>query len=94
MTKAVWQGKVLAKSDETVVVDGNHYFPPEDVNWDYFQESEKQTVCPWKGKASYYDIVVNGDRNSSAAWYYPEPSQAADKIECHVAFWGGVKVTD
>lgn len=92
MTKAIWQGKVLAESDNTVVVEGNHYFPPEDVHWDYFQESDKKTVCPWKGQASYYDVIVNGDRNDSAAWYYPEPSQAAAKIKDHVAFWGGVEV--
>lgn len=94
MTKAIWQGEVLAESEDTIVVEGNHYFPPEDVNWDYFQEADKQTVCPWKGQANYYDVVINGDRNTAAAWYYPEPSQAAAKIEDYVAFWGDVKVAD
>jgi len=75
MTKATWNGVILAESDKTVIVEGNHYFPPESINRQYFQPSETHTVCPWKGTASYYDIKVNGQVNQGAAWYYPDPSQ-------------------
>lgn len=92
MPKAVWNGVVLAESDETIVVEGNHYFPPESINRDYFADSSKQTRCYWKGKANYYDVVVNGDSNSDAAWYYPDPSNAATEIKDYVAFWRGVTV--
>jgi uncharacterized protein (DUF427 family) len=91
--KAIWNGEVLAESDETIVVEGNHYFPPEAINEEYFQESSAHTVCPWKGSASYYDVVVDGNVNSNAAWYYPTPKQAAKNIEGYVAFWRGVRVT-
>ena len=90
--KATWNGAVLAESDDTVVVEGNHYFPPGSVNLEYFRESETHTVCPWKGTASYYDVVVNGEVNGDAAWYYPQPKDAAKQIKDHVAFWRGVKV--
>ena len=90
--KAVWRDKVLAESDETVVVEGNHYFPPEAVNREYFRASETHTRCPWKGEASYYDIVVDGETNKDAAWYYPEPKEAARNITGRVAFWKGVEV--
>jgi len=90
--KAIWNGTVLAQSDETIVVEGNHYFPPDALNREYFQESSKHTACPWKGKASYYDVVVNGDANRDAAWYYPEPKPAAAQIKGYVAFWRGVKM--
>jgi uncharacterized protein (DUF427 family) len=90
--KATWNGAVLAESDATVVVEGNHYFPAEAVNKAYFQESPSQTVCPWKGVASYYNVVVNGDVNRDAAWTYPAASNAAKKIEGYIAFWKGVKV--
>ena len=90
--KATWKGAVLAESDETVVVEGNHYFPAGSVNREYFRESETHTVCPWKGTASYYDVVVNGETNRDAAWFYPEPKDAAKEIKDHVAFWRGVKV--
>ena len=90
--KAIWSDVVLAESDETIVVEGNHYFPAGTINREYFQESSKHTVCPWKGKASYYDVVVGGQVNQGAAWYYPTPSQAAKKIEGYVAFWRGVRV--
>ena len=93
MTRAIWNGVVLADSDETVIVEGNHYFPPEAVNWDYFIDSRTQTTCPWKGVASYYTIEVNGEQNRDAAWYYPRPSDAADHIKDHVAFWRGVQVS-
>jgi uncharacterized protein (DUF427 family) len=92
--KASWNNIELAKSDKTVVVEGNHYFPPESVNKDYFQESTTHTTCPWKGEASYYNVVVNQQVNKDAAWYYPEPKQAAAEIKNHVAFWRGVKVEE
>ena len=92
MVKASWNGAVLAQSDETIVVEGNHYFPPDALNREYFRESSKHTTCPWKGQASYYDVVVNGDANRDAAWYYPEPKPAAAQIKGYVAFWRGVKV--
>jgi uncharacterized protein (DUF427 family) len=90
--KATWNGITLAESDETVVVEGNHYFPAEAINKEYFQESGSNTVCPWKGVASYYDVVVNGDVNRNAAWFYPSASEAAKNIEGYVAFWHGVRV--
>ena len=90
--KAIWKGAVLAESDETVVVEGNHYFPPDAVNREYFRESGTHTTCPWKGEASYYDVVVGDDVNKDAAWHYPRPKPAAKEIEGRVAFWRGVKV--
>lgn len=92
MVKALWKGTVIAQSNNTKVVEGNHYFPPEDVNWDYFEQSQHKSYCPWKGQASYYDVKVGGDVNSNAAWYYPDPSKAASPIKDHVAFWHGVQV--
>ena len=92
MAKAVWNGAVLAESDDTVMVEGNHYFPPEAVNREYFRDSQSHTTCYWKGVASYYDIQVEGDTNRGAAWYYPEPSEAAASIKDYIAFWRGVKV--
>lgn len=85
--KALYGSTVLAESEETVVVEGNHYFPPGSLNEDYFERSEHRTRCPWKGEACYFDVVVNGDREKNAAWYYPEPSDAAAEIEDHVAFY-------
>jgi len=90
--RATWKGAVLAESDETVVVEGNHYFPPEAVNREYFRESATHTTCPWKGEASYYDVVVGGEVNRDAAWYYPETKEAANEIRGRVAFWRGVTV--
>jgi uncharacterized protein (DUF427 family) len=90
--KATWKGTVLAESDDTVVVEGNHYFPPESVRREHFRESETHTVCPWKGTASYYDVVVGDETNKEAAWFYPQPKDAAREIKDHVAFWRGVKV--
>ena len=90
--KATWKGAVLAESDETVVVEGNHYFPAESVNREYFRESGTHTTCPWKGEASYYDVVVGDEVNADAAWYYPEPKEAAKEIKGRVAFWRGVRV--
>ncbi len=90
--KATWKGEVLAESEETVVVEGNHYFPAESLRREHFRESETQTHCPWKGEASYYDVLAGGDVNRDAAWYYPEPSDAAKQIKGRVAFWRGVRV--
>lgn len=92
MPKAIWKDRVLAESETTIVVEGNHYFPPESIKREYFKESETHTVCPWKGVASYYDIQVDGETNRDAAWYYPSTKQAAKNIEGYVAFWRGVKV--
>ena len=90
--KAIWNETILAESDETIVVEGNHYFPPEAIDRQYFRENSMHTVCPWKGTASYYDIVVGESVNPGGAWYYPTPSQAASQIAGYVAFWRGVRV--
>ena len=90
--KAIWNNTVLAESDDTVVVEGNHYFPPEAVRKEFFQESNTHTVCPWKGTASYFSVVVDGQLNKDAAWFYPDPKPAAAQIKDRVAFWRGVKV--
>ncbi len=90
--KAIWRDAVLAESDDTVVVEGNHYFPPDSVKKEHFRESATHTTCPWKGEASYYDVVVDGEVNRDAAWFYPEPKEAASNIKDHVAFWRGVVV--
>lgn len=92
MPRASWNGVTLAESDDTVVVEGNHYFPRDSLRNDYFEDSDHHTVCPWKGTASYFDIVVNGKRNDAAAWYYSDPKPAAKAICCRVAFWRGVEV--
>ena len=91
--KAIWNGTTLAESNATVVVEGNHYFPHDSVKKEFFRESDTHTTCPWKGQASYYDVVVDGKVNKDAAWYYPEPSEAAKNIKGCVAFWKGVQVT-
>jgi len=90
--KAIWNGAVLAESDKTIVVEGNHYFPEDSVNKEFFNESETHTVCGWKGTASYYDVAVGGETNSDAAWYYPTAKDEAKEIENHVAFWKGIEV--
>ncbi|MCR9243716.1 MAG: DUF427 domain-containing protein [bacterium] len=92
MAQAIWNGAVLAQSDDTVVVDGNHYFPPESLVRDHFRESPETSVCGWKGTASYYDIVVGEDVNPGAAWYYPDPKPEAQQLAGRVAFWKGVTV--
>ena len=92
MARAEWNGAVLAESDETVMVEGNHYFPRHTINSEYFEESSDSTVCHWKGTASYFDVVVEGKVNAGAAWYYPDPKPAASDIKGYVAFWRGVKV--
>ncbi len=90
--EAQWQGQVVARSDKTVEVEGNQYFPPDAVEKEHLQPSDTTTVCPWKGTAHYYDVVVDGAVNKDAAWYYPEPKPEASQIKDHVAFWKGVKV--
>jgi uncharacterized protein (DUF427 family) len=92
MPKAIWNNTVLAESDNCEVVEGNYYFPPDSVNKDYVQDSNTHTTCPWKGEASYYTIVVNGQQNQDAAWYYPIAKEKAKNIQGYVAFWKGVKV--
>jgi uncharacterized protein (DUF427 family) len=94
MATATWNGTVIADSDDTIVVEGNHYFPPASVTAANLRPSDQHTVCPWKGTASYYDVVVGDDTNPGAAWYYPEPSDAAARIKDYVAFWNGVTVAD
>ena len=92
--QAIWKNKILAESDQTIVVEGNHYFPPTSIHKNYFQESDTHTTCPWKGLASYYNIVVDGETNPDAAWYYPQPKEAADNIRDYIAFWKGVKIQE
>jgi uncharacterized protein (DUF427 family) len=92
MVKATWQGKTLAESDQTVVVEGNHYFPADAIKQEYFQPSATHTTCSWKGLASYYTVAVDGQVNPDAAWYYPEPKEAAANVKGYVAFWRGVQV--
>ena len=91
--KAIWKNQILAESNKTIVVENNHYFPLSSLNIKYFVKSETTSICPWKGTASYYTIVVNGEKNTDAAWYYPSPKEAAKEIVDHVAFWNGVKIT-
>lgn len=92
--KATWNGATLAESTETRIVEGNHYFPADSIKTEYFQPSETHTVCGWKGTASYYDVVVSGETNPDAAWYYPETKPDADEIKGYVAFWKGVQVAE
>jgi uncharacterized protein (DUF427 family) len=90
--QAIWNGQVIAESDKTIVVEGNHYFPPESVKKEFFKPSDHHTVCSWKGVASYYTLSVEGKDNANAAWYYPEPKKAAENITGYIAFWRGVAV--
>lgn len=92
MVKAVWNGAVIAESDETVVVEGNHYFPADTVDPAVLRGSGTHTICPWKGTASYYTLAANGAENKDAAWYYPDPKPAAAEIKDRIAFWKGVEV--
>lgn len=91
--KAIWNDKIIAESNNTIVVEGNHYFPPESIKKEYFSDSNYTTFCPWKGDASYYNLEVDGKTNESAAWYYPQPKEKAAHIKDHVAFWKGVEVS-
>ncbi len=93
MMQAMWNGQVIARSDATVVVEGNHYFPATAVDMDFLRPSDTATVCPWKGTAQYYSLEVGGETNRDAAWFYPEPKDAAAQIRGHIAFWKGVEVT-
>ena len=92
--KAEWNGEIIAESDSTVVIEGNHYFSPDSVRQEYLQSSSTTTVCPWKGTAHYHSVVVAGKENRDAAWYYPSPKEAAAEIKDHVAFWRGVNVVN
>lgn len=92
MVRAVWNGKVVAESERTEIVEGNHYFPADSVRKEHLRPSETHTVCPWKGTASYYSLDVDGSENRDAAWFYPDPKPAARNIAGHVAFWKGVRV--
>ena len=93
MVKAIWNGKEIAASEECIVVEGNQYFPPDAVNREFFKDSSSNSICPWKGTASYYNLEVDGESNPDAAWYYPDPSKAAMELKDYVAFWKGVEVT-
>jgi uncharacterized protein (DUF427 family) len=93
MTKATWNGVTLAESDATIVVENNHYFPADSINKDYFIDSDKHTTCSWKGLCNYYSIKVGDNLNQDAAWYYPEPKEAAKNIAGYIAFWKGVSVS-
>jgi len=90
--KAIWNKEIIAESDKTIIVEGNHYFPADSINQSFYVPSDTNTVCPWKGLASYYTINVNGAENKDAAWYYPDTKPAAKQIENYVAFWKGVEV--
>ena len=94
MARATWNGTLLAESDDTVVVEGNHYFPASSLNQDYVRPSDMTSVCPWKGTASYYTLEVDGQTNENAVWYYPEPKPDAEMVRDRVAFWRGVKVDE
>lgn len=92
--KAIWDNEVIAESNDTVVVENNHYFPADSVKKEFLSTSDTHTTCPWKGLASYYNIEVHGKQNKDAAWYYPDPKEAAKNIKGRIAFWKGVKVTE
>ena len=92
--KAIWNNQVIAESDDTTVVEGNHYFPTESVKKEFLQQSDFSTICGWKGTANYYNVVVSGKINKDAAWYYAEPNDAAKKIKGKIAFWNGVKISN
>lgn len=92
--KAIWNGEVIAESERTILLEGNHYFPPESVQEDFLVPSDTHTTCPWKGIASYYHVKVGDQVNRDAAWYYPEPSEAAQHIKGYIAFWKGVQVVE
>ncbi len=91
--KAIWNNQVIAESDNTIIVENNHYFPQDSVKTEYLVSSDTHTICPWKGEASYYSVEVDGQRNKDAAWFYPTPKPAAEKIKNYIAFWKGIQVT-
>lgn len=92
--KAIWNNQTIAESDETIVVENNHYFPPNSVKQDLLTHSDTHSTCPWKGVASYYNVAVDGEVSKDAAWYYPAPKPAAENITNYVAFWKGVKIVN
>jgi uncharacterized protein (DUF427 family) len=92
MAKAIWNGAVVAESDNCEIVEGNYYFPPDTIKAEYFQPTNTHTICSWKGEASYYTLKVNGQENKDAAWYYPDPKPKAQNIKGYIAFWRGVQV--
>lgn len=92
--KAIWNHQIIAESEDTIVVENNHYFPPSSIKKEFFNKSDTKTHCPWKGDASYYSIEVNEELNKDAAWYYPTTSHAAKSIEGYIAFWKGVEITE
>lgn len=92
--KATWNNTVIAESDETIIVEGNHYFPPDSVNLEFFEESDLHTTCPWKGVANYYTVNINNQKNENAAWYYPDPREKAQHIKNYVAFYGSVEISE
>jgi uncharacterized protein (DUF427 family) len=94
MVRATWNDEVIAESDSTVTLEGNHYFPPDSVRWELLRDAPKQSVCPWKGTAGYYDVVVGDEVAAAAAWAYPTPLPVAENITGHVAFWKGVSVAE
>lgn len=94
MVKAIWNGETIAESDNTELVEGNHYFPRADVHESHLVPSTTKSVCPWKGTAHYYTITAGGQQNDSAAWFYPDPKPEAERIRDRIAFWHGVKITD
>ncbi|MCH8326794.1 MAG: DUF427 domain-containing protein [Bacteroidetes bacterium] len=94
MAKAIWNGKIIAESNNCEILERNFYFPSDSINKSYFKNSDMNTVCPWKGTASYYDVVVDGQVNKDAAWYYENPSDAANNIKGYIAFWRGVKIEE
>jgi uncharacterized protein (DUF427 family) len=94
MVKAVWNGTVIAESSKTIIIEGNHYFPPEDVHFEYLTPTKTTTICHWKGEAHYYTITVDGRKNIDAAWTYPEPKDAAKEIAGYIAFWRGVRIIE
>ena len=92
--QASWNNIVVAESDDTIIIENNHYFPPSSIKKEFFEDSEHHTICPWKGEAFYYTLNVEGKRNENAAWFYPVPKDAAQKIKNYIAFWKGVKVEE
>ncbi|MCJ8210433.1 DUF427 domain-containing protein [Mucilaginibacter sp. RS28] len=92
--KAIWNNEIIAESNDTIVVENNHYFPADSIKQEYFKPTDSHTSCVWKGRASYYTVEVNGKENLDAAWYYPEPKPAAEQIKGRIAFWKGVQVTE
>lgn len=92
--KATWNNTLIAESDNTIVVEGNHYFPKESIKEEFFSSSQTQTICPWKGTAHYYTISANGAENTDAAWSYPDPKEAAHNIKGYIAFWNGVVISE